>query len=85
VTGGPVVLPRPGSSLLNDRDRYLLWLLAEDYTTAELARVYRISRPDAERRVRVLLAKTGAGSREELVATALRCGWISLDRYGVAA
>lgn len=80
-----LTLPRAGSSLLSDGDRHVIWLLAEEFTTHEIARWCRKAPAIIERRIRGLLARTGTDTTADLVATAVRCGWIDLAPWQDAA
>lgn len=74
----PVIsLPRPGSTLLDVADRDLIAMLADGMSAAEIGRRVYISERVAQRRVQAILDKTGTRNATHLVATALRCGWLS--------
>jgi DNA-binding CsgD family transcriptional regulator len=59
---------------LTDRERDVLVLLADGFTTAQVADILSLSEHTVRSRVKAILAKLGARNREHAVALAIRGG-----------
>jgi DNA-binding CsgD family transcriptional regulator len=65
---------RPTMGGLTPREHEVLSLLADGYTTAEVAKRLSLSEHTVRSRVKATLAKLGARNREQAVAIAIRSG-----------
>jgi DNA-binding CsgD family transcriptional regulator len=65
--------PRPASGI-TERERDVLALLADGFTTAEVADRLSVSEHTVRSRIRAILSKLGARNREHAVAKAIRQG-----------
>ena len=65
--------PRPASGI-TERERDVLALLADGFTTAEVADRLSVSEHTVRSRIRAILGKLGARNREHAVAKAIRQG-----------
>jgi DNA-binding NarL/FixJ family response regulator len=65
---------RSPDDVLTERERVVLALLADGFTTGEIAQRLSLSQHTVRSRVKVILAKLGARNREHAVALAIRGG-----------
>ena len=72
--GTPDFQRPPPDDGLTSRERTVLALLADGFTTGEIAQHLSLSQHTVRSRVKAILAKLGARNREHAVALAIRGG-----------
>ena len=74
VTASERRFERRSASVLSERERDVLALLADGFTTAQVANRLSVSEHTVRSRIKAILSKLGARNREQAVAKAIRQG-----------
>jgi len=74
VTASARRFERRSATVLTERERDVLALLADGFTTAQVADRLSVSEHTVRSRIKAILSKLGARNREHAVAKAIRQG-----------